>query len=231
MTTPQGGYGAHMCHRRQPKAGLLPRHIRQPKIHQKGAVLSQPLAQLFTREDPDTSVGDVLTAVPPPPIGRLDGRGPARHRHLPGHWHHHGARRPPLPGVTTSRRHGRSPTDPPEPQGPTNMLGEAVHSSRSSTRERRLSPPTPWSVASRQDPATPRCRFYTGPCTPPSKGEPSPGERDPAVAIPTWALPDGAARRRQEGGGVLGILPTARFRVSPVSPLGGTRVRGGAGEH
>jgi hypothetical protein len=40
-------------------------------------VLSQLLAALLSREEPDAGVGDVLTAVPPPPMDGLDGGGPA----------------------------------------------------------------------------------------------------------------------------------------------------------
>jgi hypothetical protein len=40
-------------------------------------VLSQLLAALLSREEPDAGVGDVMTAVLPPPMDGLDGGGPA----------------------------------------------------------------------------------------------------------------------------------------------------------
>jgi hypothetical protein len=48
--------------------------------------LSQPLAALLTREEPDAGVGDVLTAVPSPPTDGLDGGGPAIRLSMLDNW-------------------------------------------------------------------------------------------------------------------------------------------------
>jgi hypothetical protein len=180
------------------------RHIRQPKILRKGAILSQPLVALSMREEPDADVGDVLTAVPPPPTDGLDGGGPALHRHLAGHRHHHGARRPPMPGAATPCRHGCNPIDTPEPRGPTNMPGEAAHSSRGITPERRPNPHPRChrSPAARIPPL--RRRIQTRPCAAAVyRGAAARGERPrrchPHPGFARRSLSAVARRRRRAG--------------------------------